>query len=299
MNETSTGNGTLSPDKIASVFYKSGFIKAQFSTSQFFVYALLGGAFIALGGLLALFVSGGMPTVAATAPGITKFIAGALFPIGLVLVIIAGGSLFTSDCAVLPYALWQQKLSLGTAGRIAVVGYFANFAGALLVAWLLAVQTGTLTPEPWRTSAINLALHKTHSSFWTVFAKGIGANMMVCLAVWMAYASDRISGKVILIWMPVMAFVALGWEHSIANMFFIPTAMMLGAPISLADFLWHNLVPATLGNIAGGMLLVALPYYFLYGKKQSKTADIFPEIHTNNKHTHTAKKNTEKPVQLN
>ncbi|WP_416437554.1 formate/nitrite transporter family protein [Phnomibacter sp. MR] len=299
MNETSTGNGTLSPDKIASVFYKSGFIKAQFSTSQFFVYALLGGAFIALGGLLALFVSGGMPTVAATAPGITKFIAGALFPIGLVLVIIAGGSLFTSDCAVLPYALWQQKLSLGTAGRIAVVGYFANFAGALLVAWLLAVQTGTLTAEPWRTSAINLALHKTHSSFWTVFAKGIGANMMVCLAVWMAYASDRISGKVILIWMPVMAFVALGWEHSIANMFFIPTAMMLGAPISLTDFLWHNLVPATLGNIAGGMLLVALPYYYLYGKKQSKTADTFPEIHTNNKHTHTAKKNTEKPVQLN
>ena len=269
MEPTNT-SGILPPDQIARVFNKSGLFKASLSPARFFVYAILGGAFIALGGLLALVVGGGMPGLAASAPGLTKLIMGALFPMGLVLVVLAGGSLFTSDCAVLPFSVWQGKLGMRSALRIATLGYLGHFVGALLVAWLLGVQTGTLSAEPWRTATIQLAMHKTHASFLTVFVKGIGANLMVCLAVWMAYAAQQVPGKVILLWLPVMAFVAFGWEHSIANMFFIPAAMLLDAPISMTDFLWSNLLPATLGNIVGGMAFVAWPYFFLFGQTKSK-----------------------------
>ena len=236
---------------------------------QFIVFAMLGGIFIAIGGLLSILVAGGMPGVAAHNPGIIKFMAGAMFPLGLVLVVVAGGGLFTSDCATLPFAYWQRKINLSDVLKVAGIGYFANFLGALLVAWLFAFQTGTLTSDPWKAYAVNLATHKIEASFWVVFAKGIGANLMVSIAIWMASAAKDITGKVIVIWMPVMAFVALGWEHSIANMFFIPLGMMLNAPISLYAFLYQNLLPATLGNIAGGMFFVALPYFFLWGKSET------------------------------
>lgn len=257
----------LPPQKIAEEFARTAQKKAKMPLPHFAVYAFLGGAFIAMGGLISILVAGGMPGIAASNPGLVKFMAGAMFPLGLVLVVIAGAGLFTSDCASLPLAYWKRKVSLKDVGKVFTVGYLANFAGAVLVAWLLAYSTGTLTQAPWRTYAVDLALHKTEASFWVVFVKGIGANMMVCLAVWMATSAKDITGKFLVIWMPVMAFVAFGWEHSIANMFFIPLAMMLDAPISVTAFLWDNLLPATLGNLAGGIVWVALPYFLIWGKK--------------------------------
>lgn len=240
----------------------------------FCVYAMLGGAFIALGGLFSIMVAGGVPGLAGNYPGLVRLLAGAIFPMGLVLVVVAGAGLFTSDCATLPFACWQQKLSVRQAFKIAVTGYLANFAGALLVAWFLAYKTGTVTQEPWLGYLVHLAEKKTSASFGVVFLKGAGANLMVCLAVWMATAARDITGKVLLIWLPVMAFVALGWEHSVANMFFIPLGMMAGAEVSMQAFLLNNLLPATLGNIAGGMLLVALPYFLLWGKNEKKEQQV-------------------------
>jgi formate/nitrite transporter len=252
--------------QIAENFANTAVKKTLMPVPQFAVFAFLGGIFIALGGLLSIMVAGGMPGVAVNNPGIVKFVAGSMFPLGLVLVVIAGAGIFTSDCATLPFAYWQQKITLKDVAKVAGIGYIANFLGALLVAWLLAYQTGTLTKDPWKEYAINLATNKTNSTFWVVFTKGIGANLMVCIAVWMASTTKDITGKIILIWMPVMGFVALGWEHSIANMFFIPLGIMLNAPISPFGFLYSNLLPATLGNIVGGMFFVALPYFLIWGK---------------------------------
>jgi len=266
----------LTPPEIAVPFADSAVKKAAMPLRLFALYAALGGAFIALGGLLSIVVAGGMPGIAQSMPGLIKLLAGAVFPVGLVLVVVAGAGLFTSDCATLPLAYWQGRLTAAQLLKVAGVGFVANFVGALAVAWLLAYQTGTLMQEPWAGYARSLALHKTEASFFAVFAKGVGANLMVCLAVWMATAAKEITGKVLLLWMPVMAFVAIGWEHSIANMFFIPVAIMLGAPISITQFLLHNLLPATLGNMVGGTFLVALPYFLLWGKKpqsSTKTAD--------------------------
>lgn len=283
--ESASDEQYLPPHKIGEPFAGSAVKKAGMSFPQFTIYAFLGGVFISLGGLLSILVAGGMPGIGATNPGLVKFMAGAMFPIGLVMVVVAGAGLFTSDCATLPFAYWQNKINLVQVVKIGGVGYLANFLGALLVAWLLAYQTGTLTAEPWKGYATQLAVHKTHATFWVVFAKGIGANIMVCMAVWMAAAAKEIAGKVLVIWMPVMAFVALGWEHSIANMFFIPAGIMLGAPISLMDFLYHNLLPATLGNIAGGMLFIALPYFLIWGKTEK--AELNQEVKdSSNKNIH-------------
>jgi formate transporter len=232
---------------------------------RFFVFSFLGGVFISFGALFSIIVAGGVPTLSAEMPGIVRLLAGVTFPIGLSLVVIAGGGLFTGDCAKIPFALWHNQITYPQALRIASIGYVANFTGALFVAWVLAYKSGTISKEPWAGYVEQIAINKTSFSFMSVFIKGIGANVLVCLAIWMATAAKEVISKVIVIWLPTMAFVALGWEHSIANMFFIPLGMLVGAPVSIDAFLLQNLLPATLGNIVGGALLVALPYYYLWG----------------------------------
>jgi formate transporter len=252
------------PSKIAVEFNKSATYKNSFTNSKLIVYSILGGAFIALGGLLSLIVVGGMPGVAASNPGVTKFIFGALFPLGLVLVVIGGAELFTSDCAVIPFGILNGTLSIKSLLRIWAIVYIGNFIGALLVSYLFAYSTNILSTDPWLSAAKHIGEHKISGSFVSTFIKGIGANWLVCMAVWLAYAAKDITGKILGLWFPVMCFVAFGFEHSIANMFFIPTSMMLGANIDMYHFIVVNLIPATVGNIVGGVLFVAIPYWFMF-----------------------------------
>lgn len=257
----------FTPPEIAVQFCKSAQLKNALSNRKMLVYSILGGAFIALGGLLSLIVVGGMPSITATNPGISKLLFGALFPLGLILVVIGGAELFTSDCAIIPFAVLNKQLKPKSILRIWTISYLGNFLGALLVAYFFVYQTQILAKNPWHDATINIALHKTENSFWITFLKGIVANWLVCMAVWLSYAAKDILGKVISIWFPVMCFVVLGMEHSIANMFFIPTAMLLNAPINMYQFLVVNLLPATLGNIVGGVCMVALPYWYMFHKQ--------------------------------
>lgn len=253
-----------SPSDITSDFSKSAVQKTQQPFAKQVIYSIIGGAFVSMGGLLAIIVAGGMPEVAAANPGITRFIFGAVFPVGLIMILIGGAQLFTSDCAVLPYGYLNGKLSLKKLLQVWSTVYFSNFIGAAMIAYFFAYKAEVLTAEPWKTFTINLATLKTTAPFLKIFIKAIGANWLVCMAVWMAYAAKDVTGKILAIWFPVMCFVVLGLEHSIANMFFIPVAMLFGAPISWYDFMISNLVPATLGNIAGGVVFVALYYWFIF-----------------------------------
>jgi formate/nitrite transporter len=252
-------------ENIAEIFAGSAVKKSAMAVSQYFVFAILGGMFIAFGALFSVMVAGGLPSVATQNPGLVRLVAGFTFPIGLAFILIAGGGLFTSDCATLPFAFWQKKININQVIRIAIIGYLANFIGAVLVAWLFAFQSETITRDPWAAYIKNIAEQKANYTFITVIIKGIGANVMVCLAVWMAASAKEISAKIILLWLPVMAFVSFGWEHSIANMFYIPLGIMLGADVSTYQFFIQNLLPATIGNIIGGCVFVALPYYYLFG----------------------------------
>lgn len=257
-----------SPKQIVEVVGLSALARTKNSTSTTLVLAFLGGAYIALGGLLAIVIGGGVPGMAAANPGISKFLMGAVFPVGLMLVAIAGAELFTGNTAYFIPPLASGKLSAAKMLRNWGLVYLGNFVGALFVAYFVAYLTGTVTSEPWRQFTLNIAEVKTTAPFYKVFFKGMACNWFVAIAMWLSYASNHISGKILGIWFPIMAFVALGFEHCVANMFFIPTAMLLGAPISWGDFIVSNLIPATLGNIAGGSILVGLLYWYAYGERK-------------------------------
>lgn len=260
--------GYHSPKEIAVEFAASGIYKSSLPISKFIVIAILGGAFIAFGGLLSVMVAGGMPAAGAGNPGLIKFVAGALFPIGLIMVSVTGADLFTSDCTAFTLPLLQKRIRVGRFAKFIFLSYLFNFVGAQLIAYFLSVHVGLITHEPWQSYLHHYAEHKVYQEWSVVFIKGIGANWLVCLGMWMGYAAKDIMGKCIGIWIPVMLFVTLGYEHSIANMFFIPAAIYSGADITWADFALKNLIPATLGNFIGGALLVGCVYWYLYLSKK-------------------------------
>jgi len=255
------------PKEITQEFAASAIYKSNLPLSRFLVISILGGAFIAFGGLLSVIVAGGMPGIGAANPGLIKFVAGALFPIGLIIVSVTGADLFTSDCAAFTYPLLQKKIKVNVFCKYLILSYLFNFIGAQIVAFLLSYEVGLLDKEPWQAYLHHYSEAKVNQDFLTVLIKGIGANWLVCLGMFMGYAAKDIMGKCIGIWIPVMLFVTLGYEHSIANMFFIPAAIYSGADILWGSFILQNLIPATIGNLIGGAGFVGCIYWYLYLKE--------------------------------
>lgn len=256
------------PKEITVEFANSGIYKSNLPLSKFSLIAILGGVFIAFGGLLSVMVAGGMPGAGAENPGLIKFIAGALFPVGLIIVSITGADLFTSDCTAFTLPLLERRLKAFTFVKLLILSYLFNFIGSQVVAYLLSSGVGLFDKDPWQHYLHHYAEVKVNQDFMTVFIKGIGANWLVCLGMWMGYAAKDIIGKCIGIWIPVMLFVTLGYEHSIANMFFIPAAIYSGADILWSNFILQNLIPATLGNLIGGVVLVGCVYWYLYTREK-------------------------------
>src|SRR5690554_659009 len=257
------------PRDSANLFRLAAISKSKRLFPEFALMAILGGAFIAFGGLLTVMVAGGMPAVGEANPGIVKFIAGALFPVGLIMVSITGADLFTSNCASFTFPLFNKEITLARAAIILIISYLFNFIGAQFIAFLLSANVGLFDVDPWRSYLINYSELKVNQDFMTVLWKGIGANWLVCLGMYMGYAGKDITGKSIGIWIPVMLFVTLGYEHSIANMFFIPASIYVGADITWLEFLIKNLIPATIGNLIGGVVLVGMVYWYLFLKKRN------------------------------
>ena len=252
------------PSKIIAAVNDAALVKARMGLAKTLLMGFLAGAFIAFGGFLAVMVGGGVPGIKAANPGLQKFIFGAAFPVGLMLVVIAGSELFTGNTAIsipgvlskrIRWAAWLKNLFLSYAG---------NLSGSLFVAYFLAYHTRLLVDAPWLQFATGISEAKVSAGFGVLFLRGIGCNWLVCLAIWLAVASDDVAGKILGIWFPIMAFVALGFEHSIANMFFIPLGIFYGAQVSWYQFFVANLIPVTLGNIVGGSLFVGAVYWYVY-----------------------------------
>ena len=229
--------------------------------------SFLAGAYIAFGGLLAEIASAGM--LAAGAPvGLEKFVFGAVFPVGLIIVVLAGSELFTGNVMFMTIGVLDGSASVGGLAKNWVLSWIFNFVGALFVAFVLAYMGGLFPADSaFATKATAVAAAKVKMPFAQAFIKAIGCNWLVCLAVWLANASDDIIGKIVGIWFPIMAFVCIGFEHSVANMFFIPLGMFLGAEgVNWGSMIINNLIPVTLGNIVGGAVFVACIYWFTYLK---------------------------------
>nr|WP_235304099.1 formate/nitrite transporter family protein [Porphyromonas macacae] len=244
-----------------------GITKQQTVWWRLFLLGMLAGAYIGIGGLLSVMLGNGLPGIAAENPVIVKLLSGAAFPVGLMLIILVGGELFTGNNATLMPATLNRRIPPYYFLLNWLTVYVANFIGAFLFVYFLVYKTGVVQAEPWLSATQKIAEHKVSLSWGNVFLRGIGANWLVCLAVWMALASQDLTGKIFAIWWPVMTFVVIGFEHSIANMFYLPLGILQGANISWQAIWLDNLLPATLGNIVGGSLLVGTMYTVLYTKK--------------------------------
>ena len=258
--------GYYTSKEIIHRVYDAAVMRANTSVNKTLALAFLAGAYISLGGLLAVIISGGCPGLEASNPGLTKFLMGAAFPIGLMLCAIAGADLFTGNTAYFIPPVLSKKLQVQDMLKNWTLVYIGNFVGAIFVAYFLTYQTDLFAKGPWLDAIYHIAEKKTAAPFYKVFLKGIGANWFVALAMWMAYAGKDVISKMIGIWFPVMAFVTIGYEHSIANMFFIPTAIFYGSPVTWTQFIINNLIPATLGNIVGGAVMVGFFYWYVYDR---------------------------------
>jgi formate/nitrite transporter len=266
------------PDQIATTAVNAGVVKANLTPGRMLAGGILAGAYIAFAGLLSVVVTAGMK--ADTWGNLPTLFFGAVFATGLIIVIIAGSELVTGNMALLPLALTSRRATAGRAAMSLVLVTIGNLIGSLLVAYLFAVKTGVigsahsaagsagaLTFAKLATVAQGKAVTETSLA---IFLRAIGCNWLVCLAVWMAYAAEDIAGKIFAIFFPIMAFVALGFDHVVANMFFLPAAMFAHVTgIGIGNVV-HNLILAFLGNVIGGGLFVAGFYWFLYLRGQSR-----------------------------
>lgn len=252
-----------------------GVAKATSPWFTVFVLGILAGAYIGFGGLLSTTVTFDM--AARWGIGFTKILGGAAFSVGLMLVVIAGAELFTGNNLMVS-SVMMKEITFSTMLKRWGVVFLANFIGGIIIA-LVFYFSGL-----WKTgdgalgvAAVKTAYNKVALSFGEALWRGIGCNWLVCLAVWMALAARQIIGKIFAIFFPIMAFVAIGFEHSVANMYFIPTGILLmnGAGITnvpgidpsiltWVNFLWRNLLPVTIGNIIGGAVFVGMSYWGAY-----------------------------------
>lgn len=267
-----------SPKEIANRIQQLGVVKSKGDPIRVLALSLLAGAFIALGAALFTVVTHDAGEIAG---GLMRLIGGLAFCLGLVLVVVAGAELFTgNNLIVMAYVDGQVSLKqlLNNWGLV----YIGNFIGALGI-MLLIYFSGH-----WQMANGNIGAHaviiadaKVNLTWMEAFSRGILCNILVCLAVWLCYAGRSVTDKILAVLFPITAFVALGFEHSVANMFFIPAGILaqsdtlvasaitnsVSEHLTISGFLWHNLLPVTLGNIVGGSVFVGLFYWFIYLRK--------------------------------
>jgi formate/nitrite transporter len=264
----SAGFDALLPADVARKAEDIGVAKANMPVDRMFVLAILAGSFIALGALFSTVVTAG----GETASGLTRLLGGVVFSLGLILVVVSGAELFTGNTLIV-MSVASRRLSLLRLLRCWAIVYAGNAVGALATATLV-IWSGRLDDPAIATRAAEIADAKTSLTVPHAFFSAVLANVLVCLAVWMAMSARTVTDKVLAIVPPVSAFVAIGLEHSIANLYFVPVVLLdralgdstipAGEHVTWSRFLSHNLVPSTLGNVVGGAVLVGLVYWFVY-----------------------------------
>lgn len=258
--------------------------KASNTTGRILVLAFLAGVFIAFGAEGSTMAAYNLLSDPSTY-GIGRLVSGILFTPGLMMVVLAGAELFTGDMLMVT-GLADRKISFSAMLKVMILAYIGNFIGSVFVAWLMNM-TGIFGASSGSLGAmvIKIGIGKVNLGFTKAFILGIFCNWLVCLAVWMAFGATSAIGKIAAIFFPICLFVTSGFEHSIANMYYIPAAIFakgnleyLSAgnftpqaidSLTWGNFLGGNLLPVTLGNIVGGAFFVGMAYYYAYSSKKN------------------------------
>ena len=269
----------LVPADMASKAAAVGVAKANLGGYRMFALAVLAGAFISMGAIFATTVSAGS---GALPYGVARLLAGLVFSLGLILVIVGGAELFTGNNLIV-MALVEGKVTMAQLLRNWGIVYVGNFVGSIGTAVMLYLsEQYTFGGGSVGLTALNTANHKAGLEFVPALMLGILCNALVCMAVWLCMSARTTTDKILSIVPPITAFVAAGFEHSIANMYFIPVALFIksGADgefwgaigktaadfpdLTWGNFFVANLIPVTIGNMIGGVVMVGLIYWFIY-----------------------------------
>ena len=283
MNQTPINQSPmLLPHQIVSGNINNSYGKTQTPLYRMILLGIFAGMFIACGASASSVAMHAISNV-----GLARLVAGCVFPVGLMMIVFVGGELFTGDCLMIMGCM-HKKYSVWSMIKVLTVVWLSNLLGsALLAAMVSASSQYNFTSGLLGAFTIKVALGKVSMPFATAFISGILCNFFVCIAVLMAAASKDIAGKVWAIFFPILAFVVSGYEHCVANMYYIPAGLFAAAnesyvqvamdtygytaqqleALTWGNMLVNNLLPVTLGNIVGGMFFVALPLYLLHGAK--------------------------------
>jgi len=274
----------LSPEEMAVKAERAGIRKASAPAVDLFLLAILAGVYIGLGAVFATTVAAGAAGVLSY--GVTKLLTGLVFCLGLILVVVGGAELFTGN-SLIAIALASGKISLTGLLRNWGIVYLGNFIGSVGLAAIMFLTgqylfAGGLVGQ----TALSIANGKLGFDVVQAIALGVMCNILVCLAVWLTFSARTTVGKISAILFPITAFVAAGFEHSVANMYFIPIGLFIKDldpsfasqaafalnlhfdELTWGHFLLNNLLPVTIGNIIGGSVFVGLLYWMIYLRKR-------------------------------
>lgn len=274
----------LNQEKMFSLAEEIGVKKVSKSSLTSLLLAISAGGFIAIAFIFYTTVVTG----ASELPwGVSRFLGGAAFSLGLIMVVLCGGDLFTST-VLTTIAKANKKITFGKMCKNWSVVYLGNMIGASLFVLLIwTAQTHMNASGAWGVTALNIAQHKIHHTFGQAVALGILCNVLVCMAVWMTYACRSVTDKILVLILPVAMFVATGFEHSVANMFMIPLGVVIQnfaspefwssvqsnaeyySDLTVQNYVVKNLIPVTIGNIIGGGFLVGLGYFWIERTKSN------------------------------
>ncbi len=292
--------GCLKPAEVAQATASAGKVKSEMPLPKLIVLGILAGVYIGFGANLATVVGSVWPAEFA---GLAKFFFGGVFSVGLMLVVIAGAELFTGNNMFLAISALNGQASWGGLLYNWVVVYLANFVGSLFLVFIVfgglyyvgaTDGSGSVTAlSAVGVKATAIAKGKLGLSWGQAFCRAILCNWLVCLAVWLAVAAKDVTGKIFACFFPIMAFVSSGYEHCVANMYFVPMGMKIAQanPAVVADkfgmtpeavtsyftygnFISINLIPVTLGNIVGGAIFVGAVYWFTFLRKTGVEKDM-------------------------
>jgi len=283
----------LIPKEMATKAENVGIAKANLGAAQMFALAILAGAFIAMGANYATTVWAGLGKIVVNAGkdvafttgfpyGLQRLLGGLVFTTGLIMVVVGGSELFTGNCLI-PMAWASNKVTTGAMLRNWVIVYIGNFVGSVVTAYFVFLgKQHLMGGGAVGVTALNIGIAKTSLGFIQCIFLAIFCNALVCMAVWLCFSARSTADKILSIIPPISAFVACGFEHCVANMYFIPSALIIkdfdptyfagvaanlkdgGAILTWGNFFINNLIPATIGNIIGGALMVGGMYWFIF-----------------------------------
>jgi len=258
-----------SPAEIAETMCSVGYNKTNLPISKMFILGILAGVYIGFGAQLMTAVKVGLAN--AVGSGFASFLGGAVFSVGLMLVVLGGAELFTGNNLIIAACMNKRATFEGLLKNWVVV-YVGNFVGSLFLAFIMFnAFYAYRDPGSMGALAISVANAKVNLHFVEAVCRGIGCNWLVCLAVWLSVSAHDTTGKIFSCFFPIMAFVAMGLEHSVANMYFISIGLFLkgvgleaSPQLNWGGFILNNLFPVTIGNLIGGALFVGIAYWYIY-----------------------------------